>query len=205
MLRIVLFLVGLIGVVGAPARAEFAVDFGRYHALVIGVNEYQYLPKLETAVNDASAVHDLLRREYGFDSTLLLNPTRYELVRALDRLRATLEPRDNLLIYYAGHGNLDKETDNGYWLPMDAETDSQANWVAVHTITSTVKAMSAKHVLVVSDSCYSGTLTREAPVLLAVGAARGAELQRISARRARKALTSGALEPVADGGGGVTP
>ncbi len=36
------------------------MDFGRYHALVIGNNEYRYLPKLETAVNDAEAVAELL-------------------------------------------------------------------------------------------------------------------------------------------------
>ena len=201
MARFLLILLAFALLPRGTAAAVEAVDFGRYHALVVGINDYKHLPNLETAVNDASAVHDVLRRDYGFASTLLLNPTRYELVRALRRLRARLTPRDNLVIYYAGHGELDEETGDGYWLPADAETDSQANWVAVHTVTSTVKAMSAKHVLVVADSCYSGTLAREAPVLIATGAERAAELRRISKRRARKALTSGALEPVADGGG----
>ena len=38
----------------APARAATDIDFGRYHALVIGINAYKNLPQLETAVNDAS-------------------------------------------------------------------------------------------------------------------------------------------------------
>ena len=201
MARFLLFLLVIALVPRGASAATEAIDFGRYHALVVGINDYEHLPNLETAVNDASAVHDLLRRDYGFKSTLLLNPTRYAHVRALDRLRAELTPRDNLLIYYAGHGILDEETDDGYWLPADAEPDSQANWVAIPAVTRTVKAMSAKHVLVVSDSCYSGTLVREVPALLATGADRAAELRRIASRRARKALTSGALEPVADGGG----
>ncbi len=96
---------------------------------------------------------------------------------------------------------LERDSGEGYWLPVDAEEDSQANWVLVHTVTSTLRAMSAKHVLVVADSCYSGTLTRDAPLTLATGADRLAELERMAAKRARKALTSGGLEPVFDGGG----
>ncbi len=32
------------------------IDFGRYHALVIGNNDYQHLRKLNTVVGDADAV-----------------------------------------------------------------------------------------------------------------------------------------------------
>lgn len=184
-----------------PARAASDIDFGRYHALVIGINDYEHLTDLETAVNDASAVHDVLRRQYGFDSTLLLNPDRYKLVSTLNKLRAELEEDVNLLIYYAGHGYLDKETGEGFWLPTDAEEDSDANWLAVSTLTRTLKAVAAKHVLVVADSCYSGTLTRAAPVALKSAADRLTELRRLTGKRARKALTSGGLEPVSDGGG----
>ena len=45
------------------------------------------------------------------------------LIREIDpsRLRGELTERDNLLIYYAGHGVLDEEADIGSWLPVDAE------------------------------------------------------------------------------------
>ena len=175
---------------GSVLRAA-EIDFGTYRALVIGINDYQHINKLETAVNDASAMHDLLRRQYGFESTLLLNPKRYEMVRALDRLRAELTENDNLLIYYAGHGFLDEETEAGFWLPADAEADSQANWVDLTLVTRTLKASVANHALVISDSCYSGRLTRAAPVKLRVGAERLAELKRLNSKRARTALTSG--------------
>ena len=35
-----------------PAKAA-GIDFGRYHALVIGNNDYKHLNRLKTAVNDA--------------------------------------------------------------------------------------------------------------------------------------------------------
>ena len=185
----------------AASEAALDIEFGRYPALVIGINDYKNLPRLETAVNDASAVADLLRQKYGFEVSLLLNPTRSQVIRALDGLRGKLTERDNLLVYYAGHGVLDIEADAGFWLSVDAEESTQADWISISTVTQTVKAMSAKHVMVVSDSCYSGTLTRGLSVSVKTGAERQAELERLAGKRSRTALVSGGLEPVSDGGG----
>lgn len=185
----------------ATAVPAASPDFGTYRALVIGIDDYRHLRPLRTAVVGAEAVHELVQRRYGFQSTLLLNPDRDTLVRALDHLRETLGERDNLLIYYAGHGYLDRQTDEGFWLPANAEESSQVEWVPVSTVTRLLRATVAKHVLVIADSCYSGTLTRDAGVALPTGADRQAELARLNAKRARKALTSGGLEPVDDGGG----
>ena len=177
------------------------IDFGRYHALVIGINDYKNLPRLQTAVNDATAVADVLRQRYGFEVSLLLNPGRSDVIRALDELRGELTERDNLLVYYAGHGVLDVEADEGFWMSVDAEEGTRADWISVGAVTSTVRAMSAKHAMVVSDSCYSGRLTRGLSVELKTGAERTAELRRLAGKRSRTALVSGGLEPVADGGG----
>jgi formylglycine-generating enzyme required for sulfatase activity/uncharacterized caspase-like protein len=185
----------------APAHAALDVDFGRYHALVVGINAYKNLPALETAVNDASAVADVLRQKYGFEVTLLLNPGRSEVIRALDKLRGELTERDNLLIYYAGHGVLDVEADAGFWLSVDAEEGTRADWISIGAVTETVRAMSAKHIMVVSDSCYSGTLTRGLTAEVKTGTERDVELRRLSGKRSRTALVSGGLEPVSDGGG----
>src|SRR5262249_6446395 len=142
-----------------PAE-KLALNFGRYHALVIGNNAYADLSPLKTAVNDATAVAELLQTMYGFTVTLLTNTTRDEIITALDQLRATLTEQDNLLIYYAGHGMLDTSEERGYWLPVNAKQDSRIQWISNTTITDALKAMAAKHILVVADSCYSGTLVR---------------------------------------------
>ena len=85
-------------------------------------------------------MHDVLRRAYGYDSTLLLNPNRTQLVEALDRLRAELTPDDNLLIFYAGHGFLDRPTGEGFWLSAEARPDSQVEWLPVSDVTRLLKA-----------------------------------------------------------------
>ena len=188
-----------------PSGAETAqlasrkTELGRYHALVIGNEAYRHITSLKTPVADAKAVAEVLRLEYGFHVELLTNATRTEIIRALDDLRRTLSEDDNLLIYYAGHGYLDKDVDRGYWLPVDAETDNTANWLPNTDITDKLRGLRAKHVLVVADSCYSGTLVRD----VAIKPLSRPDLQRLAHKRARTVLTSGGLEPVLDVGGGT--
>ena len=187
----------------APKPNAYAgIHFGAYHALVIGNNNYRDLPKLKTAVNDARAVARLLTDDYGFDTKLLIDATRGDIFTELGRLRAKLMPDDNLLIYYAGHGLLDEIGQQGYWLPVDAENDIQTNWISNSDITTTLRAIRAKHVMVVADSCYSGTLVRGAAINIKTAAARRAWINRMTTKRARTALVSGGLEPVTDQGSG---
>ena len=175
------------------------INFGNYHALVIGNNNYLYVAKLNTAVNDAKSVGYMLQNEYGFKVKLIVDGTRNHMLEILDAYRAKLTQNDNLLIYYAGHGYYDKEAERGYWLPVDAKETTKAAWLSNVDITDTLKATRAKHVMIVADSCYSGALTRSIHVKL-----RSPEwLSRISRKKSRTVLTSGGLEPVSDSGGGV--
>jgi len=178
------------------AKSMAAIDFGRYYALVIGNNDYKHLKQLTTAINDAKAVRSLLKQGYGFEVTDLINANRKQIIDALSHFRRALTPRDNLLIYFAGHGWLDKDAGRGYWLPVDSERDSPANWISTGDISDSLKAMSAKHVMVVADSCYSGTLARS--VKLSIPSSE--YFRRIVNKRARVVLTSGGLEPVLDDG-----
>ena len=57
--------------------------------------------------------------------------------------------------------------------------------------------MEAKHVLIISDSCYSGKLGRDIHIIR-----RTADYySRIAEKRARSVISSGGLEPVIDSGG----
>ena len=184
----------------ALASAVAGINFGTYHALVIGIADYEFLPKLETTVNDAKAVARALKEEYGFKVTTLIDPDRFTIIDALDEYRDTLGPDDNLLIYYAGHGWLDEDVDRGYWLPVDAKPKRRSRWMSNATITDTLKGLNAKHVMLVADSCYSGTLVRG--VELETRTRKGDYWKKMASKWARVAITSGGLEPVADKGGG---
>ncbi len=178
--------------------ANGKTDFGNYHALVIGINNYRLVTPLKTAAIDAKDVAAELKKNYGFKVTLLLDATRDQMLDAFDDLRRKLTANDNLLIYYAGHGYLDADSDRGFWLPVDADANRRANWLSNSDLADMVRATRAKHVLVVADSCYAGTLTRS----LSVQMTALDDFSRLAQKRARTALTSGGLEPVEDAGGG---
>lgn len=178
-------------------RVPAVKNFGDYHALIIGNNDYKHFDKLKTALHDAKAVASLLEKSYGFEIKILTNANRYETMVALNTYRKQLDPEDNLLIYYAGHGWLDNDTGEGYWIPVDGEKDNTANWISNNSVSNNMKAIPAKHILVIADSCYSGTLMRGIEISIRPHN----HLEKISKKKARTVLTSGGLEPVMDGGG----
>lgn len=188
-----------------PTLPRLDLDFGKYYALVIGVQSYAKLPKLATPIADAEAIASVLKKKYGFNVTLLKDATRYDILEALNRLREQLTENDNLLIYYAGHGELDQVNQRGNWLPLDAEPKSTANWIPTYQVTDILNQMSARHVLIVADSCYSGVLTRSALTRLEAGKSPEAWANWVKLmvdKRSRTALTSGGVAPVLDAGAG---
>ena len=137
----------------APAPAQL----GDFYALVIGIDSYQPpLSPLKTAVNDAQAVGDLLHKGYGFQVQYLLDKdaTRFNILDALARYEGVLKPADSLLVYYAGHGYLDPGTRRAYWMPVDANSKSSPNRIISDDLMNEVSDVPARHVLVISDSCY---------------------------------------------------
>lgn len=187
----------------ANEAAAGIIDFGRYHALVIGNSGYQHLLGLKTPKADSDSVAEILRRDFGFQVTQLRDATRGDIITALAKYRATLKWDDNLLIYYAGHGIVDDVTQRGYWLPVDAEEKVPTNWISTADISDMVRAIEAKHVMVVADACYSGTLLRDAAARMDTMRDKAVWLKRVSGKRARTVLSSGGIEPVLDSGGGA--
>ena len=173
-----------------------------YHALVIGNDDYASLPKLTTAARGARAVERVLRETYGFQTRLLVNATRSDIVAALSGYGSQLSADASLLVYYAGHGYRDAEAGRAYWLPVDATREDVSSWITADEITTGIRVIPGRHVLVVSDSSYSGTL----PYALSASPSRPDErerfLQKTAAGRSRTLMASGGDEPVADDGGG---
>ncbi len=178
--------------------------FGRYHALVIGNDHYKHWPELMNAISDASAIANVLKEQYGFQVTLLKDATRAQIMKALNQYRKVLTEKDNLLIYYAGHGHLEQGIDRGYWIPVDAEINDNSEWILLPGVTDMLQLISAKHVMVVADSCFSGKLTRSSLAQLKPGLSDDARidlLKTLAKKRVRTAMTSGGVKPVLDAGG----
>ncbi|MBP7830910.1 MAG: caspase family protein [Kiritimatiellae bacterium] len=200
---------GLAGA-AAPLRAAPEFTMPAYHALVIGINDYRHhgadgWTDLRTARGDAEAVGDVLEQKYGFEVTRLLDAdaTRATVLQALDRL-VDYTRDDAVLVYFAGHGFYDETLDEGFWIPSDARwrTDGQPareDWIWNAVLAKMIGASEARHILVIADSCFGGSLFRGAPA-----GAPSAEVGwyvNALARPSRYLIASGDLEPVADSGG----
>ena len=182
--------------------------WGDFFALIVGINDYQEWTPLQTAVKDARVLKEVLVDQYGFseDRVVLLTDqeaSRGRIVLSLRNLAAGLKKTDNLLIYYAGHGQIDDLTGDGYWIPAEGKLKDPTTWVSHSTVKNILSSQSvrAKNVVLVADACYSGTLLREGPSTLAID--RGDYLDRLraaAAKPSRQVITSGGMEPVADGG-----
>ena len=176
------------------------VKIGKFRALVIGNNDYENLTDLENAANDARAVHELLQNDYGFESTLLLNGTEAEMFRAFSTLGAEVEDDDLVLIYYAGHGFRSKN--ESYWLPVElaSRQEAEVDGISSLKVADWVRSMPAKHVMIVADSCYSGSGIQTSGGYRYDIATLEASLPYFLSSKSRTMISSGDIAPVMDGG-----
>ncbi len=189
-----------------PAPAANPTDlaqlsFGNHHALVIGNSSYESLPPTPTGTQDARDLASVLEQRYDFDVTLLLDATRYEIMAALNDLRADLTEDDHLLVYYAGRGVRDTEGQTAYWQPVDADPTSPANWIPSAVVTEHLDIIPARHVFVVADSVYAGLRTRSSAAALPRGMTDEQNYFHIKSlleKRSRLVLAAGSEAPVAD-------
>jgi tetratricopeptide (TPR) repeat protein len=174
------------------------VEKGKYYALIIGISEYtdpQMTDLDGFPVQDAERLAHILTQGYSFDQQnvmLLENADRLQIMRAFDKLSATLTKNDNLLIFYAGHGFYDEETELGYWLPSDAEKEFTANWIYNDVLVANLRRIRSKHTLLISDACFSGSIFKTRALLQDAPAA----YQKKYELSSRKAITSGVLKTV---------
>lgn len=190
---------------GKVVNEKRPIAFGNYHALIIGNNKYNHLPKLKTAVYDAQEVSRVMRDKYGFQVVTLLDADRKTILSRLNAFRKTLTEKDNFLIYYAGHGTLEEKNTIGYWLPVDAALDDSTNWLRTDDVTGIMNLISAKQILVIADACYSGIMTRTAMTRLESGKSEDSYdqwLKKMATYKSRIVISSGEIKPVLDGGGG---
>ena len=203
---------------GEEDRADLSQSVGKYWALIIGIDQYRYVdPPLATAVNDARAVAQLLMDRYGFSRNRVLTlhdgeATRKNIIRAFTRLIKEAGPDDLVLIYFAGHGELwhqgrssfeirdpeeikrMKQYGLGFWIPVDAHPGLLDEYLANSTVRNYLSQLNVAHLLVLSDSCYSGGLVQRNFDPRQQDRALNESLS----LRSRMLIASGGLHPVPD-------
>lgn len=185
-------------------RTEDLINAGKYVALVIGINSYQgYWTKLNSAVNDASEVGKVLKEEYLFNDVISLldkDATRRNIIQKLEWLTSNITKDDNVLIFYAGHGQFNKSLNKGYWVPVDATTNSTADYISNNDIKTFLAALPSKHTLLITDACFAGDIFRgqKSESIQMDPNNMDKYFKEVYRKSSRLAITSGGVEEVAD-------
>ncbi|MBT5714793.1 hypothetical protein HOI71_27345, partial [Candidatus Poribacteria bacterium] len=180
-------------------------------ALIVGINAYDHHADLINPTYDAQAVEKELREVFRCDTTTLLDATKVEFLTALHGL-ADREFADDeqLLVFFSGHGYFDERIRRGYLAFKDSqplENDPfMQSFVSHEDVRVLLERLDCNHVLLVVDSCFSGTLdpmVAMAPGVRAIDNAYGlipkAEyIRRKLQYRTRRYITAGGKEYVPD-------
>jgi len=195
------------GIAVKPVSPSGAKVKGNQWLFVIGIDTYINWPRLKTAVSDAKSVRDVLLSRYYFDKDHLIElydeqATRRNILGRLRFLAKKARKDDSLVIFYAGHGHLDSITKAGSWIPVGSGVEDTSAWITNHDIKNylRVDAIKAKHILLISDSCFSGDFFRGRRGKLPE--VTDTVIKNAYKLTSRQAITSGGLEPVGDEGFG---
>ncbi len=137
------------------------MEFRRSHAIIIGINDYRNgIPKLATAVDDATRLATVLQTSHGYTVQLLIEDvTRERLIACFSQtLPAQMGQDDRLLVYFAGHGiALDGDDGpQGYLIPQDASPETSDSFLAMTDVHRWLAALPCRHLLTILDCCFAG-------------------------------------------------
>lgn len=167
-------------------------------AVLFGNNAYPNpIPPLETPISDVQDIGRILQERFGYEVRIVRDAKKAEVVSALNQVGLETRPSDSVLVVYAGHGYLMDGTNMGYWIPIDGSVKSPANWVSNTDISKFLKNIPAQQVILISDSCFSGSLTREEKMSAST---KGMDRDKVLNKRSVLVMSSGGEEPVSDEG-----
>jgi len=179
--------------------AVLTTNVGKYYALIIGNNDYldPYITPLDRPALDASLLSKTLISHYNFEpeNVRLLTNARYEqTIEVLDSLARVVTPDDNFLMFFAGHGVWEENSNLGYWLPVDAKKSNKARWLGNSQLKDYLKSINSRHTLLIADACFGGSIFKTRAAF--ANASQG--INSLYEMPSKKAMTSGNLKTVPD-------
>lgn len=162
---------------GAPDGYTFQYSdcTGKRKALFIGINYIGLDGELAGCINDAKNLSAFLMENYNYkreDIIILtddqqnpvLQPTKANIIRAMQWLVKDAQPNDSLFLHYSGHGgqteDIDGDEDDGYdevIYPLDHKqaghiVDDELHEIVVRPLVAGVRLTA------IFDSCHSGSV-----------------------------------------------
>jgi hypothetical protein len=175
------------------------VGLAKNYAVLIGAQDYNdpAINDLANPVKDCNRLQDALTSYYTFEPenvTVLRNAKKTDIINTLEELSKKITSQDNLLIFYAGHGDWDEQLEIGYWLPVDSKKTDRSTYFPNSILRDYIKGIKSRHTLLIADACFSGGIFKTR----SLGADASVAVETLYSRKSRKAMTSGELQEVTD-------
>ena len=136
------------------------LPFATSHAFIIGINDYEQVSRLTTAVNDANALAEQLEKSHGYQvHPPLLNATKADMLKLLkEDLPNLVSKEDRVFFYFAGHGiALDSDDKpKGYLVPADAKPGDKESLISMTLLHDAINELPCKHGMLIMDCCFAG-------------------------------------------------
>lgn len=184
----------------------------RNFALMFGTSDYEEWSDLTNPVNDARDVARELKESYGFQVELIENATQEQILLKLrEYAERSYLPKDQLFVFFAGHGHFDEINGEGYIVTKESKVNDRtfSSYLSHNILRNRINNIPSEHILLTMDACFGGTFD---PTIARSGS-RGNDLydevgnleliERKMRYKTRQFLTSGGKEYVPDGRPGM--
>ncbi|MBQ9676685.1 MAG: caspase family protein [Prevotella sp.] len=134
-------------------------------ALIVGNENYQKVPPVSYALNDASMFAEYCKQVLGLpDQNVFYLPdaTYGTLVGSIADIKylATTYPDStlNIIFYYAGHGVPNEQSKDAYLMPVDADPQRTNICYPTGKLINDLASTNARSIVLILDACFSGSL-----------------------------------------------
>lgn len=194
--------------VGSAAIADATKLDRTDYALIFATDEYDHWGDLVNPVFDSRTIANELKNTYGFKVDIVENGTQAEVLKKIrEYAEKKYKPLDQLLIFFAGHGNYDQTFGEGFVVTKESLINDEAKttYLSHNRLRSIINNIPCEHIFLAMDVCFGGTFDA------ALASSRGIDdevykeqntaefIARKLTYKTRRFLTSGGKTYVSDG------
>ena len=196
------------GGVMLPKDTVSVGEGGTTYALMFATNVYDYYSDLVNPVLDAQTIGAELNESYGVVSEVVINATLSEIAAKIREFATRpYKPKDNLMVFFAGHGVYDEVFKEGYVISRDSRMDDvgKTSYLSHSNLRTMINNIDCPHIFLVMDVCFGGTFDPHLASLHRGASSAYADVstkdfvERKLKYKTRLYLTSGGKEYVPDG------
>ncbi len=142
------------------SNTQQTLQFTQHHAFIVGIDQYEKVSQLSTAVNDAKKIAEVLQEKHHFRVYPPLLDAKHSSLHTLlhQTMPDLVSSDDRVIFYFAGHGIASDGEDGpaGYLAPADADPTDLKTFLAMTELREALNSLPCRHLLIILDCCFSG-------------------------------------------------